>query len=212
MIWPEANGETLVGLGYSVPYLLPYLDKSDVIAACMPAQQGVIHWPTTGRSNVTLLVDETRLPFATGTVNRILMVHAAENSEKVRQMLHEAHRLLTPSGRLLVIAPNRRGIWSRSPDSPFAQGHPYHSSQLKRLLRETQFTPLHREYMLYLPPTRRRFLLRSANMIEKVGRLFFPGLGGLLMIEAEKQIYAPGKGAVQPVYNTAQAYAGLTNS
>lgn len=208
-IWPEAKGETLLGIGYATPYLLPYLDKSDLVVACMPAGQGVVHWPQ-GRDNLSIIMDEADLPFPTGTVNRLLLVHALEHSEQTRRLLAEAHRVLTPSGRLLVIAPNRRGIWARSPSSPFAHGQPFSVGQLKRLLNESRFTVLQTRTALFFPPANWRFILRSARFLEVIGTAFFPVFGGIILTEAEKQIYAPIKGKLQPIYHRGGATAPIT--
>ncbi len=210
-IWPEAKNETILGVGYATPYLLPYLDKCDLVVACMPAGQGVVHWPQ-GRENLSVLVDESELPFPTGTVNRLLLVHGLEHSEHARHLLAEAHRVLTPSGRLLVIAPNRRGIWARAPRSPFAQGQPFTPGLLKRLLTECRFTTLQTRPALFFPPSSMRFLLRSHRLIDLLGMAFFPAFGGVILAEAEKQIYAPIKGKMQPVYNRGQASAVATAS
>lgn len=204
-LWDQAEGETLVGIGYTSPFLRPWLDKCDLTISCMPAAQGVVHWPQ-GRTNLTILTDETALPLPTGTVNRLLLVHALENTEHSRALLAEAHRLLTPSGRLMVIVPNRRGIWARSPASPFAHGQPYSGGQLKSLMRENQFTPLNTDYALFLPPTQRRYLLRFARVIEAIGHSFFTAFGGVIILEAEKRIFAPTRGTLQPVKTTVRGY------
>lgn len=205
-LWPEARHETLLGLGYTPPYLLPYLEKGDLVIACMPAGQGVVHWPQ-GRPNLSVLVDEGQLPFPSGTVNRMILVHALEHSEHARHLLAEAHRVLTPSGRLLVVVPNRRGIWARAPGSPFAQGQSFTPGQLKRLLAECRFTALSLRTALFFPPTKRRFLLRSYRLFEILGMAFFPAFSGVILTEAEKQIYAPLKGKPRPIYHRAEQTA-----
>lgn len=156
----------------------------------MPAGQGVMHWPADAR-NLTVLSDEGELPFADNSIARVLVIHALENSEQVRPMLSEIWRVLSPSGRLLAIVPNRRGIWARSPRSPFAYGQPFTSWQLRQLLAEHSFTPLRSEGALFFPPRSWSFMLRSARMLEIIGSHFFPAFGGVQMLEAEKQIYAP---------------------
>jgi SAM-dependent methyltransferase len=188
--WPETKDEVLLGVGFASPYLLPYLGAAQRVIACMPAQQGVIHWPPQAR-NLTLLSDEAELPLPDNSVHRVLIVHAIENSEHVRGMLSEIWRVLVPGGRVLVVAPNRRGIWARAPGSPFAHGQPFTSGQLKELLSEHSFTPLRSASALFFPPSERKYLLRSARFIEKCGKYFFPAFGGLLLLEAEKRIYAP---------------------
>ena len=196
-LWPEATNETMLGIGYATPYLLPYLDKTDLVAACMPAPQGVIHWPQT-RANLSVLVDEGELPFATGTINRLLLVHSLENSEQVRRMLEEARRVLTPSGRMIVVAPNRASGWSRASHSPFANGQPYSYWQLRKLLQECKFSHVQTRSALYFPPKSGRVFLRAAKVIDYIGAKLFPGLCGVLLMEVEKQVYAQSGGKLVP--------------
>lgn len=188
--WPETKDEVLLGLGFATPYLASYLKQSQRVLACMPAQQGVIHWPPHAR-NLTLLADEAEIPLPDNSIHRVLVVHAMENSEHVRPMLAEIWRVLAPGGRMLVVAPNRRGIWARAPGSPFAYGQPFSAGQLKDLVSDHSFTPLRFASALFFPPSSRSYILRSAKFIEKVGSRFFPAFGGLLLMEAEKRIYAP---------------------
>jgi SAM-dependent methyltransferase len=189
-LWADAKGETLLGIGFAPPYLTSFAGEAQSIFACMPAAQGVVHWPP-GARNLSLLSDEADLPFPDNSIGRILVIHALENSEQVRQMMSEIWRVLSPAGRVIVVAPNRRGIWARSPGSPFAFGQPYTSSHLKRLFSEHSFTPLHSSAALFFPPSTRRYVLRSARFWESTGFHFFSGFGGVLLMEAEKQIYAP---------------------
>jgi len=188
--WPNVKGDNILGLGFTTPYLQAMLEESPSVFACMPAAQGVIHWPGQVK-NLSLLSDEAELPFGDNSIHRALVVHALENSEHVRPMLSELWRILSPAGRLLVIVPNRRGIWARSPRSPFAYGQPFTSWQLRQLLAEHSFTPLRSESALFFPPSERRYVLRSARFWEIIGGQFFSVFGGVLLMEAEKQIYAP---------------------
>jgi hypothetical protein len=105
-------------------------------------------------------------------------------------MLREIWRVLAGGGRLLVIAPNRRGIWARLDYTPFGLGRPYTMSQLSQLLRDEQFTPLGSDTALFIPPARRRMILRSAAAWERIGRRWFPTFAGVVLVEATKQIYA----------------------
>jgi len=203
--WPAIKGDTLLGLGFATPYLLPFLEEAQSVFACMPAMQGVVHWPQNAK-NLSLLSDEAELPFADNSINRILIVHALENSESARRMMSEVWRVLSPAGRLIVIVPNRRGIWARSPQSPFAYGQPFTHWQLRQLLSEHSFTPLAGSAALFFPPRNARTMLRASSFLETAGGCLFKSFGGVLLMEAEKQIYAP---IVQKSWRSRKAFAPI---
>ena len=188
-VWPNVGGERLLGLGYATPYLRQFKDEAERVIAMMPAGQGVLHWPPEG-PNCVALGDECELPLPDNAVDRVLVVHALESAELLRDMMREVWRVMTGEGRLLVVVPNRRGIWARVDRTPFGWGHPYSPSQLSRLLRDHMFTPVRTEQALFVPPTRSNTLLRSAAAVERLGRRWFPTFSGVVMIEAGKQLYA----------------------
>jgi len=203
--WAETTKDNnILGIGFTTPYLQPFLAKNPCVFACMPAMQGVIHWSPQA-ANLSLLSEETELPFADNSIQRVLVVHALENSENARKMMAEIWRVLSPTGRLLVVVPNRRGIWARSPQSPFAHGQPFTYWQLRQLLAKHSLTSVGVSTALFFPPSKRRFILKASNFLERVGKNFFASFGGVIIIEAEKQIYAPAlqkvrSGFAKPAY------------
>jgi ubiquinone/menaquinone biosynthesis C-methylase UbiE len=136
------------------------------------------------------LADEAELPFADYSIDRVLLVHALETSDETRAMLKEVWRVLAGGGRVLIVTPNRRGIWARLDRTPFGSGRPYTMSQLSQLLRDEQFTPVGSDTALFIPPLTSRMMLRSAAAWERAGRRWFPTFAGVLLVEATKQIYA----------------------
>ena len=188
-MWPDLTGSRLLGLGYATPYLRPFIGEAERVMALMPAAQGVLHWPDEGPNRV-VLGDEGDFPLPDFSIDRVLLVHGLEFSEQVRPLLKEVWRVLAGGGKLLVVVPNRRGIWARIDGTPFGQGHPYTTSQLSRLLRDENFTPERNIGALYVPPTRRRMILRSAGVVEGIGGRWFTTFAGVVMVEATKEIYA----------------------
>jgi Methyltransferase domain. len=188
-LWPDATGQRILGLGFATPFLRPFLGEAERVVAVMPASQGVLPWPPEG-PGMTLLADETDLPLADRSMDRIVLVHALEAAEQVRGMMREVWRVLADGGRLAVIAPNRRGIWARMERTPFGNGRPYTTGQLARLLRDNMFTPVSSSGALFLPPTTSRMALRSAPAVEKLGARWFETFAGVNVVEATKQIYA----------------------
>lgn len=189
-IWPNVSKMSLLGLGYPTPFLDIFRNEATRVIAAMPAAQGVLHWPTGSDGGLTLLTDESSLPFSDQSMDRILLIHCLECSEHLRLLLRETWRLLSGSGRLLIIVPNRQGLWARFEYTPFGHGHPYSPMQISRLLCECLYTPIRTQYGLFMPPLRWRILMSSGPTWESVGQTWFSRLGGVIMIEAIKQVYA----------------------
>ncbi len=188
-VWPDLRGMRLLGIGYATPFLSALAPETERVVAMMPASLGVLGWPPGGRNLVTL-AEEGELPFADYSIDRVLLIHALETSEEVRPLLKEVWRVLAGGGRLLIVVPNRRGIWARLDRTPFGFGRPYTVSQLSQLLRDEQFTPVGTDAALFIPPARRRMILRSAAAWERIGKRWFPTFAGAVLVEASKQIYA----------------------
>jgi SAM-dependent methyltransferase len=134
------------------------------------------------------MVEEAMLPLADASVDRLLAVHCLETSESVRALLREIWRVLTPEGRLLLIVPNRRGIWARLDTTPFGHGRPYSRGQLERLLTDALFTPLEWGNALYMPPIDRQWLVRWSTAFERVGARLWAGFAGVIIVEARKEL------------------------
>jgi SAM-dependent methyltransferase len=188
--WPRASGQRLVGLGYATPYLGVFREEAERIFAFMPAGQGVIKWPAADSCR-SALVEETLLPLPDASVDRVLAVHALELTYSAPDMLREIWRVLAGNGRLLVIVPNRRGIWARSDVTPFGHGRPFSRGQLIELLREALFTPAGWSEALWIPPVTRTPFLRSSIAWERVGKTLSLPFAGVHIVEATKQVFRP---------------------
>jgi SAM-dependent methyltransferase len=187
--WKGLTGSTVLGLGYTLPYLDHWRASSERLLAFMPARQGVMHWPDDGPSQ-TALVDETELPLEDASVDLALVVHGLELTDYLPDMLGELWRVLSPQGRVLFVVPNRRGMWARFDNSPFGHGRPFSRQQLTRILRDAQFSPAAWAHGLFMPPINRRIVHRSATALERAGMWVSPGFSGIIVVEATKQVYA----------------------
>ncbi len=119
--WPNLTGQSVLGIGYATPYIKPFIGEASRVVAVMPAAQGVVFWPSDSRGLVTL-AEESSLPFDDLSFDRMIVVHAMEATEHSRQMLREIWRVLAGGGRLLIVAANRTGLWSRTERTPFGHG------------------------------------------------------------------------------------------
>lgn len=187
-IWEAPPNERLVGVGYAVPWLERFGRDCERVFAFMPALQGAVNWPH-GKPSATALVFEEELPLPDSSVDKILMVHALEHAENPRETLKEAWRVLAPGGRLVIVVPNRRGVWARVEHTPFGTGRPWSKGQLTNVLRETNFSPNAFAEALFFPPSQRPSLLRLWGFMERTGRRYLPVFSGVLVVEAQKRLY-----------------------
>jgi SAM-dependent methyltransferase len=195
-LWPDTKGQTVAGFGFAAPLLRPFLEHSRRVVVLMPAPQGVMPWPA-GMDNVSVLCEETQWPLATGSVDKLVMLHGLETSEHPSAVLAEAGRVLAPGGRALFIVPSRAGIWARRDGTPFGFGRPYSVRQLEAQITRHGFTPERSLSALFAPPSQGRFWLRTAEFWERFGRRVMPWrAGGVLMVEATKQVWQPTRGGL----------------
>lgn len=200
-LWPDTPSEmaglSVAGYGFAVPLLRPYLAPARRVIGLMPAQQGVMPWPA-GQPNVSVLCDETRWPLETGMIDRLVVLHGLEVSDDPDALLGECWRVLGPGGRALLIVPNRVGLWAPRDTTPFGFGRPYTMGQLEAQARRAGFMPERQAAALYIPPSERRFWLRSAEMWERLGRRAAGFLAaGVVMLEVSKQVHAPRGGGLR---------------
>src|SRR5690606_10264378 len=117
-------------------------------------------------------------------------------------LLSEAWRVLGPGGSLMMMVPNRAGLWAASDRTPFGLGRSYTSGQLEAQTLRAGFTTKWLGSAVYIPPSDRRFWLRSAQMWERTGRRISRVLiAGIVLIELSKQARAPvgpGKKLIVP--------------
>ena len=210
-MWPTLKGERVLVVGYGIPYINLWLKESQVFCA-MPAGQGVVHWPQDG-DNRTTLVWDSHLPFADLIFDKILLIHELEFANEA-PLLDECERVLKPDGRLLSVVPNRTGAWCRREEvSPFGRGRPFSGMQMNKLMRKNGFLTTQSCYGLFIPPTRKEWILKYYDTAEKIGQRWRAPLGGVLLTEAKKDHFGgkavrveDGEAAVRrPCFNAAGA-------
>lgn len=182
-IWPDLQGQSILGLGHASPFLPLWHHQARL---CIDASTSIAATPL----QPDCLVQDDALPFPDQTFDRVLMTHALENATHAPRMLHAAWRVLRNDGRLLIVVPNRTGLWAHIEATPFADGTPYSTGRIARLLQRCLFRVEQLQGALYFPPSQLRSVLRAGPVLESAGRFLTPRLAGVLVIEAVKDMYA----------------------
>lgn len=186
--WPDMSGIRLLGYGFAIPYLRGFAADAERMVALLPEQLGAVAWPA--GMGLSVVGDEAALPFPDAMFDRVLVIHGIETAESMRPLLRQLWRVLAPSGKLLLVVPNRTSLWAQVERSPFAHGRPFSRAQLHATLRDTLFVADRWDNALFMPPLKSRRLLGRGVSWEKIGRQLWPRLGGVHIVEATKSLYA----------------------
>jgi SAM-dependent methyltransferase len=189
----QRPGQIVMGLGFAPPYLPLFGTNDSTTLAFMQARQGVARWPQSEPGRAAL-VDECELPLLESVIDVALVVHGLEFAETPLDTLHEIWRVLSPQGKLILIVPNRRGLWAASESSPFGDGQPFSRGQIAGLLKQARFTVTRWDSGLHFLPSRHGWALAAAPALEALGRRLTSRLSGVIIVEAEKQVYAFSSG------------------
>lgn len=200
-LWENARGLSVLGVGYALPVLEAFAgDGPSRVVSAIPSEHGPVRWDCGGRGNATVSVGDLRLPFSDGMFDRVIVLHGLEESGDPRAYLRELWRITAPEGRIVLAASNRAGLWSRATRTPFGHGRPWSRAQLLNLLSVGLFQVTASTSALYMPPVSTGLVTSAAEGWETMGRFFAPGLGGVVLVEAVKRLYAePGGGNMAPV-------------
>ncbi len=185
--WGDARGLDLLGLGYTSPFLDLFRARARRVVLAMPAAQGVETWPM-GGANLACLADETALPFPGALFDRVLIMHGLEEAQALSALMDEVHRVLSPSGRVIIATVNRNGLWAGAEGTPYGHGRPFTRAQLEATVRDAGLEPLAWSRALYTPPWPP--LAPYAEMIEQTASRLIAPASGLILLEAVKQTFA----------------------
>ena len=185
-LWPDLRGQTLLGLGYAAPFLGLWRHQ---LSGCIDGVTAA-GAPAGGPPGIRCALHDDLLPFPDRSLDRVLMVHALEAAPDARATLRAVARTLRDDGRLLVMVPNRDGLWARGDGTPFADGAPCSTGRIERMLARSLFRVERMRGALYCPPAVLRPLLRVGATLEAAGRFVTPRLAGVLLVEAVKDIHA----------------------
>lgn len=186
-LWPDMTGLSTLGIGYAGPCFERWRQTGKCIEVSPPPMGAKCQ--TMANLTLTCIAETESLPFADLSFDRVLLIHGLEQAENARRTLREAWRVLKDDGKLIVVLPNRQGVWAYAESTPFGHGQPYSERQLARLLSSLFFKVERQKTALYALPLNKQLMLRFFWLTERYGRFLIPHFAGLVIAEASKTLY-----------------------
>lgn len=191
--WPQSTNTRILGIGYTDPFLPLWGNASTRISVHTETPYLALPNPLPSPRSICI-ADESCLPFPDLTFDHILLVHALEHSPERERLLRSAWKVLKDHGSLLLVVPNRSGLWALNDSTPFGSGTPFSRRQLTRTLQRAFFQPERQEAALFLPPPMHRIRHRSLRTFctttERFIQKGLPAFGGVLIVEAVKDVWS----------------------
>ena len=207
-LWGPCKGDAVLIIGYPSPILRLWEGSARACVGAVPDELGEVRYDSP-RGGVVVMAPEHRLPFSDGGFDRIVLLHALEEADSPRLLMREAWRLLAPEGRIIVAAANRKSLWSLSESQAFGHGRPWTRQQLSRFMTGSLFHVTASTTAVHMPPLNWSLITGASKSWERAGELITPGLGGVVLVEAVKRLYAkPGGSAGAVVTDAVKASKG----
>lgn len=193
-LWPSCQDRLVLGVGFAAPILSVWQAEARACISLQPEEAGAAPFSST-RGGAAVLAPEDRFPFAEESFERIILLHALEESNNPRAVMREAWRVLAPEGRIVIAVPNRRSLWSLSDTKAFGHGRAWSRRQLIQFATDNLFQVTASTTAIHMPPLNWSMITGPSPAWERVGDAILPGLGGVVLVEAVKRLYAKPSGS-----------------
>ncbi len=145
---------------------------------------------------VSMLHDFAELPFASQSLDLVVLPHVLEFAAEPHQVLREVERVLIPEGQVIICGFNPVSMWGmRQVAGRMTGAHflPMHGEfisvpRLKDWLKLLNMEINRGHFGCYAPPCATDQWLRRFAFLEKAGNRWWPYLGALYIVQAIKRV------------------------
>ncbi len=162
---------------------------------------------------VALMLDYAELPFASQSLDLVVLPHVLEFVAEPHQVLREVERVLIPEGQLIICGFNPASLWglrqvagrvARSAYLP-SDGEFISMPRMKDWLKLLNLGVSRSHFGCYAPPCRTTHWLERFAFMEKAGQRWWPYLGAVYTVHAIKRV--KGMKLIGPVWTKNPASA-----
>jgi SAM-dependent methyltransferase len=145
-------------------------------------------------TGVAVQAEPEALPFATASVDLVLLPHVLEFAPRPHQVLREVERVLVPEGSVIISGFNPYSMWgvrrlaARSSGAFPWRGQYLSVSRLKDWLALLGFETQAARFGCYAPAARQQKWLDRCRFLDRGGVRWWPVLGGVYMLHGIKRV------------------------
>jgi SAM-dependent methyltransferase len=157
---------------------------------------------------VEVRCDAEELPFASQSIDLVVLPHVLEFAPHPHQMLREVERVLVPEGRVVIAGFNPLSLWGlrRAFSGNLGkipwQGQYLPVSRLKDWLTLLSCETHDSAFGCYAPPLSSQAWLHRMSFMDALGERCWPIAGGVYIIHAVKRVR--GMRLIRPQWRTAK--------
>jgi SAM-dependent methyltransferase len=186
------NSRVATLFGYYVVQLgLP--SRVEDLLRLSPARNRVVMGRGGESSGFDLQADSHQLPFASDSVDGMVLPHTLDFAADPHQVLREVERVLIPEGKVLLSGFNpwsQWGLWRllrfRSTSVPWC-GHFFSGKRIQDWFSLLGFELEEVVYLHYRPPVFNSSIMQRLAFMERLGEKVYPLFGGVYVILAVKR-------------------------
>ncbi|MBX3681611.1 MAG: methyltransferase domain-containing protein [Thauera sp.] len=141
-----------------------------------------------------LRCSEYELPFATGSLDLVLLPHVLEFSAHPHRVLREVERVLVPEGSVVISGFNPLSLWGlrrliarRDAEAPWS-GHYRSAMRIRDWLNLLGFEIQESRFGCYAPPLRTPQWLERWGCLDRAGSRWWPVLGAGYLLHGVKRV------------------------
>jgi len=144
---------------------------------------------------VDVLCNYTALPFASNSIDLVVLPHILEFSDEPHQILREVERILIPEGQVIVVGFNPLSLWGlkrkldRSGEFPW-NGSYLSMNRLKDWMKLLGFEVDRGHLGCYIPPVDQLKWLQNWRFIENASNRWWNFAGGVYVLRAIKRTHS----------------------
>jgi len=143
-----------------------------------------------------LLHEFCDLPFASESLDLVVLPHVLEFAAEPHQVLREVARVLIPEGQVIICGFNPASLWglrrmtSRLTGGSFlpSGGDLIGLRRIKDWLKLLSLEINRGHFGCYIPPRMTESSIRRYAFMEKAGNRWWPSLGGVYILQAAKRV------------------------